>query len=293
MKAISDFFKNITSNKQINIKPGSLESFENEMILSICVLLIEVSKSDDDYDDLEKTKIIDLLEKQFSLNHDQIDTLMKMADKKNNEIVSLHEFTASINKEYTYSFVMRHSKNRITSIIVKNELVLVEVYHNTNKLDTLPENGGYRIIMETGNIVGLQKGLTGYKDGHRVKWLTTEHKFIEMIKPNTNNPCLNYLVLRNSGHLSNYLKLFPEYRFQFETYRNKVHSITQLLHQYYIAVFVKKEVDKKDIPFALKPLIYDIHGLYLKDKESISWQHVKNYIYELEPKRLQFVINKL
>ena len=50
-----------------------------------------------------KTKIIDLLEKQFSLNHDQIDILMKMADKKNNEIISLHELTASINKEYTYS----------------------------------------------------------------------------------------------------------------------------------------------------------------------------------------------
>ena len=103
MKAISDFFKNITSNKQINIKPGSLESFEDEMILSICVLLIEVSKSDDDYDDSEKAKIIDLLEKQFSLNHEQIDILMKMADKKNNEIISLHELTASINKEYTYS----------------------------------------------------------------------------------------------------------------------------------------------------------------------------------------------
>jgi uncharacterized tellurite resistance protein B-like protein len=103
MKAISDFFKNITSNKKINIKPSSIESFEDEMILSICVLLIEVSKSDDDYDDSEKTKIIDLLEKQFSLNHDQINMLMKMADKKNNEIVSLHELTANINKEYTYS----------------------------------------------------------------------------------------------------------------------------------------------------------------------------------------------
>ena len=69
MKAISDFFKNITLNNQENIKPGSLESFKDEMILSICILLIEVSKSDDDYDDLEKTKIMDLLEKQFSLNH--------------------------------------------------------------------------------------------------------------------------------------------------------------------------------------------------------------------------------
>ena len=103
MKSISDFFKDIISNKKINIKPNSLESFKDEMVLSICVLLIEVSKSDDDYDDSEKEKIIDLLKKQFSLNDDQIDILMMMADKKNDEIVSLHELTASLNKEYTYS----------------------------------------------------------------------------------------------------------------------------------------------------------------------------------------------
>ena len=103
MKSISDFFKDIASNKKTNIKLNSIESFKDEMVLCICVLLIEVSKSDDDYDDSEKEKIIDLLKKQFSLNHDQIDMLMKMADKKNNEIVSLHELTASLNKEYTYS----------------------------------------------------------------------------------------------------------------------------------------------------------------------------------------------
>jgi uncharacterized tellurite resistance protein B-like protein len=103
MKSISDFFKDITSNKKTNIKLNSLESFKDEMVLCICVLLIEVSKSDDDYDDSEKATIIDLLEKQFSLNHDQIDMLMKMADKKNNEIISLHELTASLNKEYTYA----------------------------------------------------------------------------------------------------------------------------------------------------------------------------------------------
>ena len=103
MKSISDFFKDIISNKKTNIKPNSLESFKDEMVLSICVLLIEVSKSDDDYDDSEKEKIIELLKKQFSLNNDQIDILMMMADKKNDEIVSLHELTASLNKEYTYS----------------------------------------------------------------------------------------------------------------------------------------------------------------------------------------------
>jgi hypothetical protein len=204
----------------------------------------------------------------------------------------------TLNLDYTYSFVMRHKKNRITSIVNTNELVLVEVYHNFCKLDELPTNEGYRLLRKvevTSNreTTVLQKGLTGYYEGQRYKWLTTEHKFIEMIKPNTNNPCLNYLVLRNSGHLTNYLKLFPEYRFQYDEYRKKVHSITQLLHQYYISIFVKKEVDKKEIPFAMRPLIYELHGLYLKDKQAISWQIVKNYIYELEPKRLQFVFNHL
>jgi uncharacterized tellurite resistance protein B-like protein len=72
-------------------------------ILSICIFLIEVSKSDDEYDDLEKNKIIDLLEKEFSLNTDQIKLLLTLADKKNNEMISLHDFTEIINNGCSYS----------------------------------------------------------------------------------------------------------------------------------------------------------------------------------------------
>jgi len=200
---------------------------------------------------------------------------------------------ATLNKEYTYSLVMRHKKNRITSPVEQNELILVEVYHNLCRVDELPENNGYRIMKVNNTSSGLQKGLTAYRDGMRYKWLTNEHKFIEMIKPNTNNTCLNYLTLRNSGHLTSYLKLFPEKRFEFDTFRKTVHNITQLLHQYYVSVFIHKEVDKKDIPFAFRPLLYEIHGHYLKDKQGISWQYVKQYIHDMEPKRLQFVMNKL
>ena len=82
-------------------------------------------------------------------------------------------------------------------------------------------------------------------------------------------------------------------RFEFDKYRKKIHSLTQLLYQYYVSIHIKKQLEKKDVPFVLKPLVYELHGLYLKDKQGISWQTVKNYIYELEPKRLQFVINKL
>lgn len=199
---------------------------------------------------------------------------------------------SSLNKEFTYSFVMRHKNNRLTSNIYKNELVLVEVYHNGIYQPDLPKNKGYITVKEW-IPDSLFKGLTVKTNGIRYKWLTNEHKFIEMIKPNTNNPCLNYLTLRNSGHLTEYLKYFPEERFKFNKYRKTLHDITKLLYQIYTSVFIKKILDKETIPFHLKPLIYEIHGEYLRSRQGITWEYIKNYIYELEPKRLTFVMNNL
>jgi len=197
----------------------------------------------------------------------------------------------SLHKDHTYSFVMRHIKNKMISKVEKNELVLVEVYQGLQK-QSLIKQDGYTLINEW-STSGIHKGFTASNNGIRYKWLTTEQKFINMIQPNTNNPCLNYITLRNSGHLTSYLQLFPEMRFEFDKYRKKVHSLTQLLYQYYVNVHIKKQLEKNDIPFVFKPLIYELHGQYLKDKQGISYQTVKQYIYELEPKRLQFVINGL
>jgi len=198
----------------------------------------------------------------------------------------------SFNEDYTYSFVMRHKKNRLTSPVDTNELILIEVYHKLVRLDILPDNRGYK-LMSAWIPPALNKGYSGYRDGLRYKWLTNEHKFIVMIQPNTNNPCLNYLILRHSGHLTSYLKMFPEKRFEFDEYRKKVHTITQLTYQYYCDVYIHKELNKQDIPFALRPLLYEIHGHYLEDKQGISWSYIKQYIHDLAPNRLQFVINNL
>jgi len=196
----------------------------------------------------------------------------------------------TLHTDYTYSFVMRHIKNRITSPVSTNELVLVEVYHLGKRMETLPQNKGFR---SPEKIHYMSKGLTGYQGEYRYKWLTPEHKFVELIKPTTNNPCLNYLTLRNSGHLTAYLKMFPELRYVYDEYRTKLHDITQQIYQYYRNVFISKEIDKKDIPFVLKPILYEIHGHYLNTKQGISWEYVKQYMYDMAPKRIQFVMNHL
>ena len=199
----------------------------------------------------------------------------------------------SLNQDNTYSFVMRHKKQRYTSPVDTNELVLVEMRNSSLERIPCETNEGYRVLQEVTTLKPLFKGYTAIKEGVRYKWLSNEHKFIQMIEPNTNNPCLNYLTLRNSGHLVSYLQLFPEKRYEFDIYRTKVQQLTQMLYEWYRGVFVQKQLDKTDIPFAIRPFLYEIHKIYLQQKQGIAFSRVKQYVYDLEPKRIQFCLNHL
>ena len=103
MKILSDFFKSISSSTKTNIKHEHIKDFQDEKILAISILLIEVSKSDDEYDDVEKNKIIEIIKNKFSLKENQINLLINLADKENDEMISLYDFTEVLNKGCSYS----------------------------------------------------------------------------------------------------------------------------------------------------------------------------------------------
>jgi hypothetical protein len=212
-----------------------------------------------------------------------------------------------LNKDFTYSFVMRHKKNRIIIPVENNELYLVEMrkdnnisdltaseYYKTNKLlnkENLQKdiNWNHSIF----NVKYLYKGYNFIQGSTRYKWLTDGSKFIESIKPNTNNHLLNYLQLRKSGHLTNYLKYFPENRHIYDDFRKKVHELTKQLQHYYRNTFIYKNIDKSDVPYVLKPFVHELHGIYLREQRGISWEDVKMFVYNLEPKRICFALNNI
>ena len=203
-----------------------------------------------------------------------------------------------LDKENTYSFVMRHKKNRIVIPVEENQLYLVEMKKN-NVLCKLEESEHYltnKYITKdnlTKDIGYLFKGYNIVQDNKRYKWLTDDSKFIESIKPNTNNHLLNYLQLRKSGHLTNYLKYFPESRHNYDDFRKKVHELTKQLQHYYRNVFIYKNIDKSDVPYVLKPFVHELHGIYLREQRGISWEDVKMFVYNLEPKRICFALNNI
>jgi len=204
-----------------------------------------------------------------------------------------------LDKDCCYSFVMRHKDNRNVSPIKENKLFLVEAY-NLNKNERLNltkvnldiekiNNISFNDLMdfETYEI----KGYT-IKDGNkRYKKINPLFEKVKELKPNMNNDFLNYIELRKNGNLKEYLKYFPEYLKSFDGYRNKIHNLSNELYNNYKNCYVFKNIEKKDIPYHLKPLTNDIHKKYLNTKEPTSWSDIKNYIHGLPSKKLMFALN--
>lgn len=214
----------------------------------------------------------------------------------------------TLDRQCSYSFVMRHRDNRNVSPIYQNEAYLVEVYRISEKIVRIP-NSEFPDILKVDSSGDKEafmryhgnpktpplpyhcKGYTMKVGEKRYKRLNPLFERVQAMRGETNNPCLNYLILRKQGYLKEYLKYFPEHVHLFNEYRDKLHTLSNDLYTHYKNTHIYKTSEKKDIPYHLKPFIYEVHGLYLRNKTPTKWADIKDYIHSLEPKRLMFAIN--
>jgi len=96
LKLFKKFFPSSSGSHDDN------RSDDDQLQLATCILLIEVSKSDDDYDVDEQKKIKSLLQKKFEMSKDEIENIYALCDKEHDRMTSLFEWTDIINKECNY-----------------------------------------------------------------------------------------------------------------------------------------------------------------------------------------------
>ena len=218
----------------------------------------------------------------------------------------------SLAKDCSYSLVMRHMDNRNVSPIKRNEVWLVEVYRyregNMERLsvDDYPPNDIFQTIdVSDQPLPGFHpdapppsyasKGMTIKTKYGRYKYINPEFKRVKELRDlaNSNNPYLNFLQLRISGKMKDYLRYFPEHVLLFNEYRDDLHNLTNELYNSYKNVHIYKKEDTKEIPYHLKPFVYELHGIYLQSgrSEATTWNTVKDFVYNLPPKRLMYSIN--
>jgi hypothetical protein len=215
----------------------------------------------------------------------------------------LFEETQDINyeildKNYSYSCVLRNKSNRNISFIDKDEIILVKIYDTINSCEIeLTENHGFNIpkvydSMDDIDITDCRiKGFTYTLDDKRYKWLSISFKQMKELKLNINDKSLMYFELRKNGNLKEYLNYFPEDGENFSSSRDFFHNLKVKLYDTYFSLYVKKEIQFKDIKYEYKPLLTDLHKIYLSSKNKIRLNTVEDYLHNLPSKRLVFVMN--
>ena len=69
--------------------------------VATCALLLEVANSDDEFSDIERDNIIQILEKDFELSDEYAKELLELSDKEREESIDLWHFTNLINEHYS------------------------------------------------------------------------------------------------------------------------------------------------------------------------------------------------
>ena len=212
----------------------------------------------------------------------------------------------NLNKNNSYSFVLQHKKNRIVSEIVDNNIILVQEYSpNDNKFININDIDYNNIVTIKNNDIDVLnnsfsksfnyqfKGFTLKSENKRINYLNNEYIKVHELKQkcNFNNKLLTFLYLRQNNLLKTYLSYFKDDLQLFDKYRNIIYIMKNELHDNYINYFIKKSIEKKTIPYHLKPLLFDLHTIYKKNGTKIRNDIINQYIFELPLKKLCFVLN--
>ena len=95
LKSIQNIFKRKENESAVDSKKSELE-------LTYASLLIEVINSDNNFDDRERDKLLEILSSKLDIHKEELDNFTELAQKQSEDSTSLYEFTREINDQYEY-----------------------------------------------------------------------------------------------------------------------------------------------------------------------------------------------
>ena len=234
----------------------------------------------------------------------------------------------SLNKEYSYSFVLQHPENRIVTEFDAPGLYLVSVYNIDNYTQTITRVPMeevlcnltalwvktpklYGRILTQNDLDGLVRiwtsedtdyGIPGIVlhdriTGLRSKIRNAEYEKVRRLRGNQPKLQYRFLSLRQGAadDVKAYLRYYPEDADEFANYGKQVRSFVHELHKHYLDCKVRKVKDIKSVPFEYRNHVYTLHGQYLEKLRPKGWvvtrRIVETYVDDLPAARLMFSIN--
>lgn len=232
----------------------------------------------------------------------------------------------NLEKDKCYSFVVQHPENRIVVPFKKPQLYLVAVYsiHNEENsiyVDVYDAQDFRDIFFALGTTVMFPKiyKFDKYSDliesyasmntpydimgvvlhnkctGERAKIRNPVYEQVRNLRGNQPKLQYQYLSLRQSGKVGDFLKFYPEHKREFSGFRDQVHLFTNTLFGNYISCYIKKEKPLIEFSEQYRTHMYNIHQKYLNElreqKLFVTNTVVQKYVNELHPSLLMYCLN--
>lgn len=231
-----------------------------------------------------------------------------------------------LDKKFCYSFVLQHPENRIVIPFSKPNLYLVGVYeildvvneifvksYNANefkkmfsklnsniKFPVIYNFNNYNELIEKYGSMNTSYDIVGAvihnkETGERTKIRNPVYEHVRSLRGNQPKLQYQYLSLRKEGKVKDYLKFYPENKYQFSEFRNQVHIFTETLYNNYIECYIKKQKTLMEYSLQYRNHMFNIHKLYMNDlrvkKQFITNTIVQKYVNELHTSLLMHSLN--
>lgn len=232
----------------------------------------------------------------------------------------------TLNPKYCYSFILQHPANRIVVPFINAQLYLVAVYEIIQKnekvviveenlseviKDGLWDSVGvkfpekYEFSSYTELINKFASGNTPYDimgvvvkntlTGERTKFRNPIYEEVRHLRGNQPKLQYQYLCLRHSGKLPQFLKYYPETKENMSKFRDQVHMFTENLHKNYISCYVKKEKPLREYTDQYRTHMFKLHEHFIsnlrQDRKHITNTEVIKYVNNLHPSLLMYCLN--
>jgi len=232
-------------------------------------------------------------------------------------------FLDTLDPRYCYSFVLQHPENRIVVPFNKPKLYLVAVYMiyqtetilqvyriEPNSIFDWSKTGvifpkkyewsNYSELIEkyaspntSYEIVGVV--IKNLESGYRCKIRNPIYEEVRQLRGNQSKMQFQYLFLRTSGKIHEFLKFYPEMKSDFSVYRDQVHIFTNTLFRNYISCYIKKEKPLSEFSNQYRTHMFHLHEHYINDlrekKLYITSGEVIRYVNSLAPALLMHSLN--
>ena len=230
---------------------------------------------------------------------------------KDKTVFSESKLAKSLDKNCSYQFILSTpSVHLISSISSKTPKSFI--YHvGTFSNETLeyvvrfmdshihgPKLEEFSTMEEVYSKLDTTKGYIIYSAGDektqspRYKLLSPEYIKLRKLIGNTPNLYLRYLECMADGTDKDLLYCFPNVRFYSSWVDKSLVQITKMVFTAYVDKFMKKNKEMY-INYFLRPLLYEIHGDFMKSQERVTYETVIKKLNSYHPKRINFILNGL